>query len=75
MGYIKLSSFSCQLTKYLVRKVIPNNQTPAMTNKCAICGKEATYKCQHNKTHAIRFYCEKHKPTLDEPCNELYKKI
>ena len=29
------------------------------------------YKCQHKISKNYRYYCNKHKPKLDEECKEL----
>ncbi len=41
-----------------------------MREDCVICGEEANYKCQHERTLKIRYYCEKHKPDYEEVCME-----
>lgn len=38
--------------------------------KCVICHKRAKYKCRHFLYHTIRYYCDVHKPELDEPCED-----
>lgn len=44
-----------------------------MNEMCIICGEEAKYECEHHKSLKIRYYCENHKPDLDEVCKEYEK--